>query len=256
MGDVCINGECRGGEPRDCSAGQSENKCINYFCDETLGCQQSVVECADFGLCTHSFCDPQVGCVYEPIDCDDNDCCTLDSCVNGQCVHESKCEDHNPCTIDVCNSECNWGTCIYEFVDNCYMSLGQTLEENPDVEAPRPLGDRIPLNGTNMVPGQDHSNTAEAYFWLLADECKLVYDIQITNLEPDTLEEAAHFFGPAAVDSVGGVVHTLPLGSSKVGEWHYCPHVRTEDLYAGMYYLVIFTSTGDMRAQIEFNPII
>src|SRR5690606_15669104 len=115
---------------RDCSEDYAGNMCVNSYCDEQEGCMHSTVECADYGLCTTSYCDPEVGCVYTPIDCNDQDCCTLDSCVEGICMHETKCEDNNPCTNDICNKDCNWGTCIYEFIDNCYMSLGQTTEEN------------------------------------------------------------------------------------------------------------------------------
>lgn len=82
-GDVCENGQCTSGQPRDCT---------------------------DNNSCTTDTCKPDKGCVRTPLDdgatCSDGNACTQgDACIRGACVggNPPSCEDNNPCTAGSCD---------------------------------------------------------------------------------------------------------------------------------------------------------
>lgn len=210
--------------------------------------------CEDDDPCTINYCDPIEGCVVEKIACDDENCCTLDECVDGTCVHTPKCEDMNPCTIDVCNSECSWGKCEYELEDCCYLSTGQNNNFDTDGE-PNTLGEPLVLTGSKVVPPVATVNEAEAFFWLRACDCELIYQINYEKeaLAPNTVEEGAHFFGIASESEFAGVVGNLPLGPNKSGVWNFCEAgILAQDLLNGKFYVQIFFNTGHVRSQLHF----
>ena len=222
INDTCINGVCDGGKPRDCSEEYGNNKCVNSWCDEELGCMHSTVTCVydpHNHPCTTVECDPQRGCVYTPIDCNDHDCCTLDYCdaEKQECVHIDKCDDGNPCTSERCNKECDFGTCQYEAEFCCFPSLGQNVE-NPALwegEPPRCIGEPITFTGSKMVPEVCTDNTAEGFFWLKGcGKCELIYKIYLDAVEY-SFEDGTHIYAAATATEVAGVVGTLPLGSVK-----------------------------------------
>ncbi len=83
ISDLCLNGGCQPGEPRNCNDGN---------------------------LCTDDSCDPQVGCLHAPnqAPCDDGDPCTqTDTCGGGGCVggNPLSCSDGIFCNgAEVCKS--------------------------------------------------------------------------------------------------------------------------------------------------------
>lgn len=254
VGDYCEDNKCIGGEWRDCAEDYANNSCVHTWCDEEeKRCKHSTVSCEDDDPCTKDYCDTEKGCVHEEFNCNDDDCCTLDSCVDGQCLHEDKCEDFNPCTDNKCNNECDWGTCEYAIEDCCYMSLGQyEYVQSPD-DGPRPMGSPLVLTGDEIVPKQEHSNHADALFWLKACDCELLYKID-TFCAPGSSESGAHIHGTAAAGENAGVVFNLPLGDHKQGSWNFCDSgVHVDDLLNGEFYVAIYTTSGDMRTQIVFN---
>ncbi|RJO67477.1 MAG: hypothetical protein C4523_09070 [Myxococcales bacterium] len=90
--DVCDKGECKSGEPKDCSG---------------LDTQCRV------GVCEAGECIKQEKDNGEP--CDDDDKCTVeDQCTDGVCGGEAKtCDDENPCSIDACDPAD--GECRHDF---------------------------------------------------------------------------------------------------------------------------------------------
>jgi hypothetical protein len=190
------------------------NLCVLSWCDEQKGCMHSTVTCDDGDPCTDDYCDPNIGCVFAPKNCSTGDCCMLEGCYEGSYISETylffqfiffdhlhiilgecwsvpKCEDMNPCTIEVCSKECSFGTCTYALEDCCYLSYGQTMEINPDVPPPRPLGNPLLLDGSQNCPPSQTTAVASAYFWLRACDGELIYDITIDedSLPPGTQEE-------------------------------------------------------------------
>jgi hypothetical protein len=137
----------------------------------------------------------------------------------------------------------------------CYLSKGQntelTLPEGED--GPRENGDRIELNGAKMIPEESHSYLAHAYFWLKARDCKLIYDIELDSTLAGK-ETGTHIYGLADASEVAGVITTLPSGIEKKGEWNFCADgVTPQQLLSGRLYVVVYTTEGAMRGQIEFE---
>ena len=108
--DVCTDGACTPGQPRDCS--NIGSACAPGFCDEDAdacdvndGGEES---CDDGNPCTQDVCDPDQGCGHPPLTgpvCDDGSVCTEgDTCTFGVCFGDIvDCADDNPCTDDSCN---------------------------------------------------------------------------------------------------------------------------------------------------------
>ncbi len=166
VGEVCNEGICSGGEPRNCSDGdpctedscdESSDMCIytemadDSPCDDGLFCTQdetcsggncsggTAIDCSDGDVCTLDLCDEMNdACDHPPaedgIECDDgNFCSETDKCVAGVCVPQSfrDCSDGNPCTTDSCDDvadECTHtaGADGMACDDGRYCSLGST----------------------------------------------------------------------------------------------------------------------------------
>ncbi len=107
-GEVCRDGQCGGGTPRNCSDG---NPCTLDSCDPVTGqCRLAGAACDDGNPCTRDTCAPVTGAcghISEPngLPCSDGDVCTTgDACRIGQCVgNPVSCFDGDPCTTDSCN---------------------------------------------------------------------------------------------------------------------------------------------------------
>lgn len=115
VNDVCSEGECIAGGPRNCNDG---NSCTIDLCDEFVGCvhlpdrnpccEGEVSVCDDGDVCTTDLCDPETAsCAYEFNDalCNDGNACTInDTCSEGDCSGTPRnCDDGNPCTINTCD---------------------------------------------------------------------------------------------------------------------------------------------------------
>lgn len=132
-GDMCIDGRCMGGAPRDCD---DANECTDDDCDAIAGCVHEPnrlpcndgsacttndvctrgrcvggpsFNCEDDNPCTDDACDPTTGCVHSPntLPCDDGDACTTeDACQDGHCTggRAIECDDGDDCTTDGCDS--------------------------------------------------------------------------------------------------------------------------------------------------------
>lgn len=255
----------------NCSSPYGNNKCVNSWCDEHYGCMHKTVDCDDANPCTVNYCDSIQGCIIQPLNISDGDCCTVDQCqiVDGSAVitHSFKCDDFNPCTNDFCKTSCAFGKCSYECVPCCYSNSGQTIPLNPSLvdldNNARPLGNPLYFTGTNNYPPNNSSSTAQGYFWLKKCDCELIYNITITNIFPlGTPEEGAAIYGPMVLDSttnqlgpVSGIIHVLPRGMQKNGIWNFCDDgINGEDILEGKFYSMIHFCSGDIRANITFNP--
>ena len=92
VNDSCTNGECKGGQEKDCSS--LDDQCNTGVCDESAR-----------------------GCIAQPrkdgTTCDDGNKCTInDQCKKGSCQGESRtCDDGNACTLGQCDPET--GKCVY-----------------------------------------------------------------------------------------------------------------------------------------------
>ncbi len=118
VNDVCADGTCQPGIPRDCD---DLNPCTDDSCDPDTGCVHvnNTEPCADGDCCTvddvcaDGACQPGA-----PRDCDDLDPCTDDSCDPVTCcVYEhntAACDDGNDCTM---NDTCSAGACLGEPLD-------------------------------------------------------------------------------------------------------------------------------------------
>ncbi len=109
MGDVCAEGACQPGAPRDCSDG---NVCTGDGCLPASGCEHPAQDgpCDDGDGCTLG--DECAGGVCQagpfPLDCDDDDVCTgVEVCDAGACQAGSAltCVDDDACTDDTCDAD-------------------------------------------------------------------------------------------------------------------------------------------------------
>ena len=111
VGDRCVNGECVGGGPRDCSA--VADPCNDGRCDEAANlCVKAPktdgTVCDDGLFCTNPDACTGGVCGGPPRDCSDGVSCTVDSCdeAGGSCVSspdDAQCDDNSLCTTDSCN---------------------------------------------------------------------------------------------------------------------------------------------------------
>jgi hypothetical protein len=134
-GDVCADGSCTSGTPKNCDDG---NVCTDDSCTPATGCVYTANSkpCDDGDVCTTGdvcadneckpgtavvcnggdlcsgpmTCDSDLGgCVAgTPKNCDDKIDCTTDSCnpTTGACTHtpdNTQCDDGNVCTRDACS---------------------------------------------------------------------------------------------------------------------------------------------------------
>ena len=144
-GEACLNGDCEGGVPVNCS---DDDVCTDDLCDSDSGCYYTLnvapcddsnlctlgdaclegvcvpgpdVTCGDDNLCTDDFCEPLSGCVFEDNSdpCNDDDACTVgDVCGNGQCQpgpDSLPCDDLEQCTTDSCAGDSG---CVFQPVQN------------------------------------------------------------------------------------------------------------------------------------------
>jgi len=133
VGDVCQNGVCAPGGPKDCN---DQNDCTDDSCEAPFGtclhdpnseacndqnacttndtCTNGACvggpppNCDDGNVCTDDGCDPATGCTHvnNNAPCSDNNACTTgDACSNGACVGgpPPDCNDNDVCTDDGCN---------------------------------------------------------------------------------------------------------------------------------------------------------
>jgi hypothetical protein len=101
--DVCSNGNCQGGAPRNCN---DNNPCTADTCVPATGCSynfNNFLPCNDNNVCTfNDFCLSGVCNGGDPVPCEDGDICTDDVCVNPfGCQHPDNtnlCDDGDDCT--------------------------------------------------------------------------------------------------------------------------------------------------------------
>ncbi len=108
------------------------------------------------------------------------------------------------------------------------------------------------LDGTQQVPATTSSATGSGRFHIDTVHNLLAYDISYQNLEGS--ETAASIQGPAERgEDSAPVVHTLPAGNPKLGQWQYDESMEA-DILAGRMYINILTDqfvSGEIRGQIE-----
>jgi len=179
---------------------------------------------------------------------DDDNCCTLDSCdVYGNVYHVPKCWDHDPCTADSCNTNCSWGLCEHEFIDNCYGSeYGCLTPQAPGL--PRSLGPSHVIDHNCFQATTDHQ--LQAWYWLLPDECTLEYRISaFTFYGYRTWNPPAGFATSGNLSACvtikrakgelgqgnsgcfnGGIVASLPDVNLETNQqWNFCQNGLTRD---------------------------
>lgn len=113
ISDVCENGRCTPGIPKDCG---DDNLCTDDSCDPSNGqCEYTfnARPCEDGNPCTRKDQCFQGSCVGTPATCDDGNECTDDSCdpADGQCVftyNNKECDDGEFCTV---KDKCSQGSC-------------------------------------------------------------------------------------------------------------------------------------------------
>lgn len=108
------------------------------------------------------------------------------------------------------------------------------------------------LDGIQQVPVTTSSATGSGRFHIDTIHNLLAYDISYLNLEGS--ETAASIQGPAERgEDNAPVVHTLPAGNPKLGQWQYDESMEA-DILAGRMYVNIITDqfvSGEIRGQIE-----
>jgi VWFA-related protein len=108
----------------------------------------------------------------------------------------------------------------------------------------------VTLLGSNEVPPND--SVADGYAVITLDTAlnKLSYEIEYRNLQG--AETMAHIHGYAPAGENAGVVHTLPVGSPKIGSWTY-PEANEAQILDGLTYINIHSTafgSGEIRGQI------
>jgi hypothetical protein len=111
-----------------------EKNCDNTKCKTGI-CNKETGECGfidisyncrNTDLCIEYKCDDLLGCIYNNKSCDDNDICTFNYCENGTCITEEKCKPADGCDIVKCNMK---GECIHTVKDcvpvndSCHYSI-------------------------------------------------------------------------------------------------------------------------------------
>jgi len=160
------------------------NPCTSNVCDETLGCQDTVLDgetCEDGSLCTEDdTCDGDT-CVGVPVDCDDGefcngletcdpdtgDCaegeapelddgleCTVDECDEdadavSHTADDALCDDMNSCTMDTCDIEQG---CLYDTLED-----GEECDDDNECTDDDVCGDGVCLPG-KFICVEDCSN--------------------------------------------------------------------------------------------------
>jgi hypothetical protein len=106
------------------------------------------------------------------------------------------------------------------------------------------------LDGQHAVPPTDSSATGTATLVLNDARTEVRYSIQFTGLVGQ--ETAAHFHRGKA-GTIGPILYTLPLGSSKAGVWPVSEE-EVADLLAGRVYILVHSDpywTGEIRGDLE-----
>ncbi len=107
------------------------------------------------------------------------------------------------------------------------------------------------LDGANVVPPNASAASGSATFSFDTSNNVLSYHVAFRDLEGD--EQSASIRGPALAGGTGPALHTLSLGSPKIGHWSYDESVES-DLLSGRSYLSIRSAAfpnGELRGQIE-----
>ncbi len=106
------------------------------------------------------------------------------------------------------------------------------------------------LDGQHAVPSTDSPATGTATLVLNDARTEVRYSIQFTGLVGQ--ETAAHFHRGKA-GTIGPILYTLPLGSSKAGVWPVSEE-EVADLLAGRVYILVHSDpywTGEIRGDLE-----
>ncbi len=113
ISDVCLDGECTAGTPKECDDG---NVCTDDYCNPVLGCNYAANEalCDDGNACTvDDHCVDTVCVGSGSLDCDDANLCTDDACLaDAGCQHLPNaldCDDGSECTV---GDACQAGICV------------------------------------------------------------------------------------------------------------------------------------------------
>jgi hypothetical protein len=155
VGEICTNGSCGGGAPRNCEDGIA---CTQNSCNETLDTCVTTPQdtlCDDQNQCTDDVCVVGTGCVFtrdETNVCDDLVYCNgLETCVDGECVDgPDPCEDTNPCTLCSCDEPTHECRCECEIPE---ITCPDDLEfECDDIG---PFGDPTIVDNCSVNPGYD-----------------------------------------------------------------------------------------------------
>jgi len=113
------------------------------------------------------------------------------------------------------------------------------------------------LDGTQQVPVTTSSATGSGRFRIDTIHNLLAYDISYLGLEGS--ETVASIQGPAERgEDSAPVVHTLPAGNPKLGQWQYDESMEA-DILSGRMYVNILTDTfvsGEIRGQIEPDTLL
>jgi hypothetical protein len=111
------------------------------------------------------------------------------------------------------------------------------------------------IDAAQETPPNGSPATGSATMTLDTVNNALSYNITFSGLLGS--ETMAHIHGPADPGVAGGIKHTLPLGSPKVGTWFYA-EADEADILAGRMYINIHSSMfggGEIRGQICPTPI-
>lgn len=156
-GDICFDGDCTGAEVY-CDDGFT---CTADFCDADTGeCETEPLTgpaCDDGDPCTTPDTCENGTCTGTTVTCDDGVDCTSDSCVDGDCEHETHddlCPEGPQCTVTACTLEGCTTTPISDVPcdddnpdttnDTCWngvcegdpIQIDENPEEEPDVVEP------------------------------------------------------------------------------------------------------------------------
>jgi hypothetical protein len=140
-GDICFQGACQPGGPKDCGDG---NVCTLDVCGPTTDCQHTA----------------KPDCCNTDAECADTDeCTTNERCVNHACVSDPRdCADDDICTVDTCNNAGGGFLCVHTA---CYLVQGQPCEDETCIPPPGcgdsvvdpQLGETCDPPGSTPVPG-------------------------------------------------------------------------------------------------------
>ena len=113
----------------------------------------------------------------------------------------------------------------------------------------------FPIDGNQEVPPSGSAATGTGNVTLDTSTNTLSWNISFVNLEG--VESAAHFHGPAAAGANAGVQINIGTGNPKVGSTNVSG-AQAADIVAGLWYVNIHSDqvpSGEIRGQVLVAPV-